>query len=449
MEKSLFIQYVDKYFRPLVTKVTQTINGKKQEEQLLHKTMLTEEYSADLSWASAEVQQSIVAADVVSMDSSLPLKRRDTLSKASGALPKIGIKFRKGERDITRLNVAIAQKRGEEQIARILLDDVPKTIKGVDTRKEIMFQEALSQGYTLVPMEGENPQTGIRVDFGYKAENTFHALKAAWGQSTATPQDDVQQLFDKAASDGNSIGLVMMSKKYFDLFRKSEQGKLLAANSAGQVIVDKTLLPIPTRARFLEVLESEYGVPFRTVDSTFRVEMANGQWKNVRPWAEANIVALPSENVGRLVYGTLAEETNPVANVTYQKSGTHILVAKYSKTDPLEEFTTGQALCLPVIDGVSGIYVLHADSVSGLTIDPATLNFTKDADQTGKVITVGHADGKVGAKSDQTWATVSVKSNQVTVKVEANSAAQRTANVTVSDSKGNSATCTVTQATGA
>lgn len=448
MEKSLYIQYVDKYFRPLVTKVTKTINGKKKEEQLLHKTMLTEEYSADLSWASTEIQQSIVAADVVSMDSSLPLKRRDTLAKASGNLPKIGLKFRKGEKELSRLNIAIAQKRGEEQVARLLLDDVPKVIKGIDIRKEIMFQEALSQGVTLVPTEEENPQTGIRVSFDYKAENTFHAMKAAWGQPTATPQDDVQQLFDKAEEDGNSIGLVMMSKKYFDLFRKSEQGKLLAANSASQVVTDKNLLSLPTRAKFLEVLESEYEVPFKIVNSTFRVELPDGRFKNIRPWADANIVAIPSENIGRLVYGTLAEEIHPVSNVTYQKSGTHILVSKYSKTDPLEEFTAGQALCIPVIDGAGEIYVLHADSVSGLTIDPATLNFTKDADQTGKVITVGHADGKVSAKSDQTWATVSVKGSQVTVKVEANSAAQRTANVTVSDSKGNSATCTVTQATG-
>ena len=49
MNPSLFIEYIDKYFRLVIGKITEKINGKKTEEQLLHKTMLTEEYSADLT----------------------------------------------------------------------------------------------------------------------------------------------------------------------------------------------------------------------------------------------------------------------------------------------------------------------------------------------------------------------------------------------------------------
>ena len=52
MNPSLFIEYIDKYFRLVIGKITEKINGKKTEEQLLHKTMLTEEYSADLTWGS-------------------------------------------------------------------------------------------------------------------------------------------------------------------------------------------------------------------------------------------------------------------------------------------------------------------------------------------------------------------------------------------------------------
>lgn len=77
MYPSLFIEFIDKYFRLVIGKITEKINGKKAEEQLLHKTMLTEEYSADLTWGSTELSTSIVAADVVAMDSSLPLKKRD------------------------------------------------------------------------------------------------------------------------------------------------------------------------------------------------------------------------------------------------------------------------------------------------------------------------------------------------------------------------------------
>lgn len=407
--------------------------------------MLKEEYSADLSWGASELDTSIIAADVVSMDSSLPLKSRDKVSSASGTIPKIGIKFKKGEKAISDINVMKAKGVNEQTIASKIFNDVQKVIKGIQSRIEIMFLQALSTGYTLVD-DPDNVGTGIRVNFGYKDENMFHAKGAKWGNPAATPQDDVQQLFDKASEDGNTIGLVLISKKYFNYFRQSEQGITMAALYQQRIVTDNTKLPVPSRSLMLEALEDEYGVPFRIIDSSFKVERVDGTKVTVRPWKEGNVVAVPSENVGRVVYGTLAEETNPVSGVSYQKSGSYILVAEFSKTDPLQEFTTGQALALPVIDGAEGIYVLHADATSDLELDKTSLAFTKDAGT--QTVNVVHADSKVTASSDQTWCKTTVKGSVVTVKVEANSSAERTANVTVKDAEGNSAKVTVTQATG-
>ena len=309
MNASLFSEYIDKYFRPVITRITEKINGRTKEEALLHKTMLTEEYSADLTWTSAELNSSIVAADVVSMDSSLPLKRRDSFGVATDQLPKIGIKYRKGEKTISDINVMSARGADEATIASKVFNDVPKVIKGIDTRVEIMFQQALSTGQTLVD-DPDNVGTGVRVSYGYKAENQFKNLGEKWESAHGgeTPCDDVQQLFDKAEEDGNSIGLVMLSKRYFNLWRNSAQGKVLAANYNKQVYTDSALLAVPSRQNFLEALEDEYGCKFRVVDSTFRIEKKNGERARVKPWEEANIVALPGENVGRLVYGTLAED---------------------------------------------------------------------------------------------------------------------------------------------
>ena len=164
--------------------------------------------------------------------------------------------------------------------------------------------------------------------------------------------------------DGNAINHVYISKKYFNFFRKSEQGRVLAASFLNQVITTTSKIPVPSRSVFLEALADEFGATFHIVDAAFKYQKPNGETESVRPWEEANIVGLPAEQVGRLVYGTLAEETNPVAGVSYQKSGSHILVSKYSKTDPLEEFTAGQALVIPVIDGADSIYLLHANEVN-------------------------------------------------------------------------------------
>lgn len=362
MNSSLFLEYIEKYFRLVIGKITEKFNDKTKEPTFLHKTMLTEEYSADLSWGSTEINHSVVAADIVALDSSLPLKRRDKISNASGKLPKIGLKLRKGEKHISDINVMIARGADEASVAAKIFDDAPKVIKACDVRKEIMFLEALSTGTCLV--EGDtNDGTGVRVEYGYKDENTFKATKK-WGETGEKPQDDVQKLFDKASEDSNTITDVYISKKYFDLFRHSEQGKLLMANFNNAVITDKTLLPVPGRSAFLDALNDEYNATFHIVNSTFQVQKIDGTKKAVKPWKEANIVGTPSAVVGRLVYGTLAEETNPVAGVTYEKSGSHILVSKYSKTDPLEEFTAAQALCIPVIDGADSIYLLEADQTA-------------------------------------------------------------------------------------
>ena len=73
---------MEKYFGKVVGKVTEKYNGENKKPELLHKAMLTEEYSADLSWGSTELNNVILAADVVSMDASIPLKKRGKISNA-------------------------------------------------------------------------------------------------------------------------------------------------------------------------------------------------------------------------------------------------------------------------------------------------------------------------------------------------------------------------------
>lgn len=447
MERSLFAQYVEKWFKLIVGKVTERINGKKEEEKYLHETMLTEEYSADLTWGSSNFDNSIVAADVVAMDSSLPLKSRPKLRNASGVLPKLGMKMRKGEKEISDINIMIARGTDEANVVNKIFNDVPRVIKGIRTRIEIMFQQAISTGETIVEQDEDN-SLGIRVTYGYKNDNIFHAVGAAWGEEGVRYDDTLTQIFDKANEDGNSIGLIMLSKRYFDLYRKSEEGRQLAARSQGIQVFNDSVLGVANRTAFQDALEAEYGCRFLVVDSSFRVEKNDGTFSSVKPWAEANIVALPSENVGRLVYGTLAEETNPVNGVDYQKSGSFILVAEFSKTDPLQEFTTSQAIALPVIDNVDSIYLIHADSVASPSVDKSTLSFTAAADNTGKQVNV-HSDKAWNVASDADWCSVAKKGAGFVVKVAANAAegaTARTAAVTVTDAEGKTAVVTVNQA---
>lgn len=428
--KSIFTQLVDKYFAPVVRRVTET----KKEEELLHTTMLTEEYSPDLKWESSELAGSVVAADVVSLDSSLPLKKRDSLSKVVGKLPKVGLKFRKDESDITTINIMQATGAAEDAIVSKVMNDVPRAVNGVRHLVEIMFQQALSAGEVLVG-EDTTTGTGIRVQYGYKPENILHCTAGVWGEDSAMPIDDIDQLFSKASDDGNAIALVMISKSRLDMLRRSAAGKLLVATNNGQTVTNIDTLGKPTRTAMLEALEAEFGATFRVVDSSFLIEGADGKRRSIKPWEQANIVGLTTDKVGRLVYGRLAEETNPVDGVAYEKSGSYILVSKFSDNEPLQEFTTAQAFVLPVIDGGNNVYVLHTDAEGDANFKVALtpLSFGKGAES--QVIDTHYdGEGKVTASSSVAWATVRTSKDKVTVKVTANTDdAARTGKVTITD----------------
>lgn len=444
MEVSYFSQYIEKYFRPIVEKVTELINGKEEEEKLYYKTMLTEEFSSNLLWGSKDINGSIVAADVVSLGSSLPLKKRDSISVASGSIPKIGMKLRKDEKTIQDIQIMLAAGATEAQVAQKIFDDVPKAIKGVELRKEYMFLQGLSSGISLAE-DADNTGIGVRVNYGYKSENTF-ASAIPWGEPGYTPNDDVDKVMDKIDADGNAVMKVMLSKKYFNLWKNSDQGKTLAANFNNVVYTNIANLPVPSKSNFLMALEDEYSCTFEIVDSTIRTEK-NGVQTSIKPWEQANIVFLYDNVVGRLVYGTCAEQSNPVTGVAYQSAGQGTLISKYSKPDPIEEFTTAQALALPVIDGVHAIYLLQADETA-ISIDPASLDFAKTANTTGKDVTVTTLASTITAVSDSDWATVSVSGKVVKVKTSTNTGAERTAVITITDSNTNTISFNAVQATG-
>lgn len=357
MQGTLFTEFVEKFFQPLVSTITERINGKKDEEQLYYKKMLSEEYSADLKWGSKDLETSIVSADIVAMDSELPLKKRDSFGTATGDLPKLGMKLRKGEKTITDIQVMEARGASETQIANKIFDDVPKCLKGIEHAKEIIFLQGLSTGLGLIPDEATGK--GVRVNYGYKADNTVTSA-VKWGATNYTPITNLNQVFSKVNDASKSIARVMLSLKDFNYIRNSAEGKELAANYAGIVVTSNSRLPIPTRQRMLEALADEYGCEFEVVNSSFRTEQGGVQ-TTIKPFAEGNIVFLPDVTVGRLVYGDVAEKSNPVAGVAYESGAQGALVSKYSKTDPLEEFTCVQALALPVIDGVDGIFLLKVN----------------------------------------------------------------------------------------
>ena len=362
MEPSLFTAWVAKYFKPLVAKVVEKINGTKTPATYLHKTMLRKEYSPTLKWNSINVEGSTVAADVVAMDSPLPLKKRDTISKADGDIPKLGMKLALNERTMTDLDILTNNPATQESsIVQKLFQDTGKAITGIYEVLELMFLQALSSGVTLIA-DTANVGLGIRIDFGYKAANKFGVAVVWSAGATGTPITDFNKVKSKADADGNTITTVMMDDFAFNNMLKSTEFKQAYAASLDISVNTNSVLPTPNRAKAIAYILGEFSWKVILVNRTIRIER-DGNKTNIKPWQEGSVVFLTTEEVGSLTWGTLAEMNHPNKAVTYQVADQFILVSKYHKVDPLKEFTSSQALALPVINNVDEIYTLDTKTV--------------------------------------------------------------------------------------
>ena len=361
MKQSLFIEYVNKIWPKLSLYVNEKTNGKKTPLKYFHKEMLTPVYSADQKWEGTSANVTYVAADMVSLDSPLPLKKRDSIATASGVLPKIGMKKQLSETQINAINIMKAHlslmegQAAKDQKNRIftkIIDDGLACSTGIDERVEANFLAALSDGVIVIEDE-KNTGTGLRINFGYLPENSFGV--ATEGTITG---DDIERVLNKANEDGNTVAAIAIAKSTHNLIRKTVWAKELVARHKEQQYSNAANLPVPTAQAFDEAFEAEYGVTFFVIDRSVTVEK-NGVRSSYKPFNANKLVFLPSiDNVGSLVWGTLAEDTNRVAGVEYTTVDQYKLISRYSKNDPLAEFTNGQALVLPVIEGVDAIYTI-------------------------------------------------------------------------------------------
>lgn len=371
MKESIFIQFVKALWPKLNLYVKEKETLKKRT--YLFKTMLRKVYSPDQKWEGTSAKTTYVAADMVAMDSPLPIKSRPTVATSNGKLPKVGMKKKLQETDINNINImkahlalATTEEAKATERRRIfakLADDGTACSVGIDEKTEMNFLSGLSNGVILVEDE-DNTGTGLRVKFGYLPANTFGTITKG-----ELSREDFENVNDKADADGNAIIKVMMAKSKLGEIRRTRWAKELAADYSEKTYTDETNLPVPSVKSFTAAFEEEFGYAIETVDRTVVTEK-NGKKKNVKPWNKDRLVFLCQEEVGSLVYGTLAEATNQVQGVQYATIDDYKLISRYSHNEPsLEEVTSGQALVLPVIEDVDQIYVIDCSESKSAEVD--------------------------------------------------------------------------------
>lgn len=363
MEQSLFLEYIISHFPALVLRHIEKLNGKNQTAlTYLHRILLDKKFSVDGRWASVIGNYNRVAADVVAMDSSLPLKKRDSLERATGKIPKMGMELWLNEEQMTEIDTLIALKTPITEIIAKILADVPRVIDGILERLELMFLEGLSTGIT-VQDDNKNVGTGIRLDYGYLPENQF-GVAVLWSDAdNSKVVDDINRVKTKASrEDGNTLEYAYGDWYAFQNLIKSKQFKEQFAFNKGFV---GNNIPTPTIEQANTVFKSLWGFTFTEVNRTIKLEK-NGVRSTITPWAEGRIVFTSDLKVGALVWASLAEANRKgqIKTATYQTADEYILVSKYHTIKPsFAEWTASQARVCPVITNVDRIYTLDTKTI--------------------------------------------------------------------------------------
>lgn len=364
MEPSLFLSLVESYFPRLVISITETINNQENvEERYYFQRFLGRRFSLTGKWEALSVSGSRIMADVVAMDSSIPLKKRPALSAASGEIPKLAMEMALNESDLTNLQMMqSASLVPETQIISSLFQDTATVIRGQYERLEHMFLEGLSRG-AIVVAKAPNADTNagnvgaeIRLDFNYLAGNLFTST-IPFSSPASTPLTDLGKMVTKSGLDGNKIRRFLLDQTTMNYILANDEAKDIYAQ-VNNVIQGVTFAP--TFEQLNTAVSAKWGYIFEVVERTTRYQI-NGVDTDVQPWAAGQIVGINNERLGDVVWSFLAEMNSPVAGVVYQRADEFILASKYRVNRPsLAEFTSSQSRAVPVIADVKQIY--HMDS---------------------------------------------------------------------------------------
>ena len=356
-EQTQFIKYIQRYFTGFIASVYKTINGEKNAPKYLYKTMLTPKPSIDGKWTSLLADNQNVAADVVAMDSPLPVKLRPSMGSVSGDIPKLGMELKMNENQLDQVDTMLAKNAEIKDIVTEIFDDTKRCIVGVEEQKEYLFLRGFSSGIALT--DNDNVGTGVRVNYGYMNQAGVPVVWSNANLATMTPVADLQREIDKADAKGITIGYISIDKASLDIARRCDEVKDLYAVSNGNFSSTK---PSPSNKNFPSFLEEELGVKLIVVNRSIKFEK-DGVKKTVKAWDEGKAILHPDLIVGQLVWKKPVDADHQSKAVEYRTGEHGALLSKYVTHKPFGEFTDIQARNVPVVNNVNEIFQLDTKMI--------------------------------------------------------------------------------------
>ena len=301
-----------------------------------------------------------VAADVVAYDTSAPLKTRKVLSKLTGDIPPIRMKKKMSEVDLNLYNILSAMATPDQAaLMDLVFNDVDAAVEGCLARLEWLCLQALSAGtISLTKSNNNGVVTETSIDFQMAAANKRKIASATatrvWNNGTTSnylPITDIRVINNVAKTAGIKLKYMLMNYSKWTEFAVADEVKQTCHPFMGTGIVSApTKNPMTTVAAANAGLRAQ-GLPeIIVIDTYITVETEEHAQTTADPWlasgADKYVTFIPDLQLGNVMSGPIAEETNPPKQATQSKLG-EILVTKFSTVDPTNEFTKGEVNAFP------------------------------------------------------------------------------------------------------
>lgn len=342
---------------PVVVALQQTFNGENVVPGYSFRADLTRRYSIDGTYKTMGVDNGLIAADIIALDSPLPVKERPTISSGGGEIAKIGTELPMNETELKQLRLLMRAGGDLAQVRALLFSDVRRVYGGVLEQIEWRHLQGQSQGFFVA--DTDNVGLGVRVDYGYRAENQYDA-SIVWGQPNYTALTDLIAVYNAAADNGIRITRFRMNTATKNLLLASADSANFLANFNGALNNGTR----PTMTRFNEATQTEYGFVIEEINRSVTYQI-NGVKTTIQPWVTGQVVGLPEGQFGSLIWSDVEEMSAPVGGVNYSRAEEFILISQYRTARPsLKQWTGAQAVALPIINGFN---IVKLDTTTAAT----------------------------------------------------------------------------------
>ena len=324
-----------------------------------------------LNWKSLEAISGLkVAGDIVSRGASISRKKRESIGKVGGLIPKIAFAREMDENDLTEYETALALAGGNANLAAIVRfwgEDMQACWDGVASRIEWIALQQLSRGKVkLTDKDNQGVVTEFAVDYGIPA-NRKTGVATKWSEAGAEPISELETKIQaaKKGKDNVNAKVGFMNMSTFGTFARNEQVIKMSASFANNALNISQTPDLATINAMLLKQPWLNGLQIKVIDQEIATEV-NGERTIANPFAD-DVVSLVESAVLGNTFWKKPIDMNLQGTSAIKTMNGPILIKKFSTEEPITEVTQGIANAFPAWNGANRSLLLDTESTSGFT----------------------------------------------------------------------------------